>query len=55
MFASLQYSAEVIQMHDLSTLHCRFRDSPLVQGPPHVQFFASTPILSTTCERIGTL
>eukprot|EP00891_Asterochloris_glomerata_P000113 jgi/Astpho2/113/fgenesh1_pg.00004_%23_24_t len=33
----------------------RFGDSPLVQGPPHVQFFASTPILSTTCERIGTL
>ena len=55
MFASLRCSAGAIEMHDFCMWHCRFRDSPLVQGPPHVQFLASSPILSTTCERIGTL
>ena len=34
---------------------CRFRENPLVLGPPHVRFYAGAPLIDSNGFRLGSL
>lgn len=57
---SVSFCGHAIRSDDLliiSDTHtdARFRDNPLVTGPPHIRFYAGAPVRTAGGERIGTL
>ncbi|MGG5811929.1 HWE histidine kinase domain-containing protein [Falsiroseomonas sp. CW058] len=50
----LEGPGRVLVVPDL-TADPRFRDSPLVAGPPHLRFYAGTPLVAPGGERVGTV
>ena len=45
---------DVFQVPD-ARVHPDFADNPLVTQPPHVRFYAGTPLTVRGCHRVGTL
>ncbi|MYN16402.1 helix-turn-helix domain-containing protein [Rugamonas sp. FT107W] len=45
---------EGLVVHD-ARLDERFRDNPLVTGPPFIRFYAGVPVLDAALNRLGTL